>query len=341
MTTVPAEEAGAPAKAMKHNAIDGAKPLLSIIMPVFRGEKLIGDALESVASQVSPGQCDKIEILIVDSSPDDATMSVVHRFADRLSLRPYQRPDFTMWHAKTNFAAREARADHLCWLHHDDLWLPGRMKAVESWIAAAPETPFHFAPSLLVGADGAVLGEWNCPIDQEGPQQREALLRGLLVQNYIAAPAPVFRKDAWLRCGGLDETLWYTADWDVWLKLAAQGEARFHKDAATAFRVHGSSLTVTGSRDIADFVNQMQVVLERHIALLPEDSRRDIEPVCAASILVNEALARASRGDASALLRATAVTMRLGPRGVATYLRNSRIGERVGARVRAKMRGGM
>ncbi len=318
-----------------------SKPLLSIIMPVFRGEKLIGDALESVASQIPADERAKVEILIVDSSPDDATMAVVRRFADRLTLRPYTRPDFTMWHAKTNFAAQEARADHLCWLHHDDLWLPGRMKAVENWIAASPETPFHFAPSLFAGEDGALLGAWSCPIDHQGPQPREALLRGLLVQNYIAAPAPVFRKDAWLRCGGLDENLWYTADWDVWLKLAAQGEAWFHREAATAFRVHGSSLTVSGSRDIADFVNQMRVVLDRHIALLPEGERRDIEPVCEASILVNAALARASRGDPAGMLRATAAAMRLGPRGVATYLRHSRIGERVGARVRARMKGGM
>ena len=196
-------------------------------------------------------------------------MAIVRDFADRLTLRPYARPDFPMWHAKTNFAAREARADHLCWLHQDDLWLPGRMKAVESWIAASPETPFHFAPSLFIGADGVTLGQWSCPIEKEGPQPRNALLRGLLVQNYIAAPAPIFRKDAWLRCGGLDENLWYTADWDVWLKLVAQGEACFHKEAATAFRVHGSSLTVAGSRDIADFVNQMRVVLERHITCCP------------------------------------------------------------------------
>ncbi|MCI4678365.1 glycosyltransferase [Rhodoblastus acidophilus] len=317
------------------------KPLLSIIMPVFRGEELIGEALESVATEVPPEARGKVEILVIDSSPDDATMNVVRRFEDRLNLRPYDRPDFPMWHAKTNFAVQEARADHLCWLHHDDLWLPGRMKAVESWIAAAPEAPFHFAPSVFVDAAGTVLGEWNCPIDEEGPQPRETFLRGLLVQNYIAAPAPVFRKDAWLRCGGLDETLWYTADWDIWLKLTAQGGARFHKEVATAFRVHGSSLTVTGSRDIADFVDQMRVVLDRHITLLPENRRREIAPVCAASILVNEAVARASRGDASALLRATAATMKLGPRGVATYLRHSRLGERVSARVRAKMRGGM
>ncbi len=326
---------------MDPSSLNGDKPFLSIIMPVFRGEKLIGEALESVASQISARERDKVEILIVDSSPDDATMAEVRRFAERLTLRPYTRADLPMWHAKTNFAAEEARADHLCWLHQDDLWLPGRMKAVQSWIAAAPEAPFHLAPSLFIGADGAILGAWNCPIDDEGPQPQEKFLRGLLVQNYIAAPAPVFRKDAWRRCGGLDETLWYTADWDIWLKLAAQGEAWFHKDVATAFRVHGSSLTVNGSRDIADFVNQMRVVLERHIALLPENSQRSIEPVSEASILVNEAIARVSRGDPAALLRAIAVMMRLGPRGLGTYLHNSRIAERVGARVRAKMKGGM
>jgi len=29
----------------------------------------------------------------------------------------------------------------------------------------------------------------------------------------------VFTKAAWEACGGIDNELWYTADWDLWLKL--------------------------------------------------------------------------------------------------------------------------
>ena len=158
-----------------------------------------------------------------------------------------------MWHQKTNFAAGIAQADHLCWLHSDDIWLPGRAKSVRAWIDAAPDAPLHLAPSAIVDSDGRRLGVWRCPLPSDRPIPPTDLLERLLVQNFISAPAPVFRKDAWLACGGLDEALWYTADWDIWLKLGSLGPALYHDSVTTAFRVHGGSLTMSGSRDVRRF----------------------------------------------------------------------------------------
>jgi hypothetical protein len=160
----------------------------------------------------------------------------------------------------------------------------------------------------------------------------------LLVQNFIAAPSPVFRKDAWLRCGGLDEELWYTADWDIWLKLAQSGPVYYHDIATIGFRIHAGSLTVTGSREPAVFEQQMQFVLDRHLLNL-RGGRKDLERVARASITINTALASASSGDVGGLFRAAAQILRLGPGGIHRYMRDSRILERVAPRVRAKVRG--
>ena len=160
----------------------------------------------------------------------------------------------------------------------------------------------------------------------------------LLVQNFIAAPAPVFRRDAWLSCGGLDEKLWYTADWDIWLKLVGTGSVYYHDAITVGFRIHAGSLTSSGSRDTDNFANQMQIVLARHISRHPDLSRQ-IEPVARASIAVNVALASASAGDRSGLWRAAAKILGLGPAGIRRYLRDSRIAERVAPRVRAKFAG--
>jgi hypothetical protein len=148
----------------------------------------------------------------------------------------------------------------------------------------------------------------------------------------------VFRKDAWLACGGLDEKLWYTADWDIWLKLAASGAVYYHDRLTAGFRIHGDSLTMTGSRDVADFARQMQVVLERHMGRLDASSKAVLR-AARASIAVNTALASASAGDLSGLLRAAGALLRLGPGGMRRYLRDSRIVERVAPRLRARLGG--
>ena len=312
----------------------GAAPWLSVIIPAYCSEEWIRASLDSIEAEAAEG----VEVLLVDSSPTSLTRDIAQTYAGRLTLKIFERPDLPMWHAKTNFAAGIAAADHLCWLHHDDLWAPGRAERARAWIEAAPDTPLHLAPSAIVDRSGRRLGVWRCPLPADRAIPSAEVLERLLVQNFIATPAPVFRKDAWLACGGLDEALWYTADWDIWLKLAACGPVLYHDNVTTAFRVHGGSLTVTGSRNVSDFTQQMEIVLDRHLPGLTAGT----EPVARrarASIAVNTALASASGGNPSLLPHAASEVLRLGPYGIYRFLRDLRLVERVAPRVRAKLTG--
>jgi glycosyltransferase involved in cell wall biosynthesis len=318
---------------MKANRIT-TKPWLTVIMPTHHGEQWIDASLHSVAAEAMEG----VEVLVLDSSTTPATLEVARRYSDRLDLRVFERRDLMMWHAKTNLGVEIAESRHICWLHQDDLWLPGRAATVRGWIDAAPEAPLHLAPSAIIGRGGKTLGVWRCPLPTKRELQSSLVTERLLVQNFIAAPAPVFRKDAWLACGGLDETLWYTADWDIWLKLAASSSVYYHDTVTTGFRIHGGSLTMTGSRNAAAFETQMKVVLDRHMPRLCRHSK-GVERAARASITVNTALALAAAGDPSVLLRAMAEVLRLGPVGIHRYWRDSRILDRVAPRVWAKLRG--
>jgi hypothetical protein len=312
-------------------------PWLTVIMPTYCGEQWIEASLNSLAHEALPG----IEILVIDSSPTSATRDLAHAFADRLQLRVFDRRDLKSWQIKTNFGVQVAASEHLCWLGVDDIWLVGRAKAARAWIEAAPNAPLHLAASAIIDNSGRQLGVWRCPLPARGELPSGVVMERLLVQNFIAAPAPVFRRDAWLACEGLDESLWYTADWDIWLKLAALGPVYYHDDMTVGFRIHDSSLTVTGSRDADAFAQQMQIVLDRHLAKLKGGSK-GLERTARASIAVNSALAAASStGNAGSLLRAAGQVLGLGPRGMHRYFRDSRIVERLAPRIRAKLAGAL
>lgn len=308
-------------------------PWLSVIIPSHRGEQWIDASLGSIAAESEEG----VEVILIDGSPTSATRDAAQNYADRLRLRVLERCDLLSWHTKTNFGVEIAESSHICWLGVDDVWLPGRAAAVRGWIEAAPETPLHLAPSAIIDGNGRTLGLWRCPLPSNRELQSTLVTERLLVQNFVAAPAPVFRKDAWLDCGGLDVNLWYTADWDIWLKLAASHPVFYHDVATVGFRIHGGSLTMTGSRDAADFESQMQVVLERHLAKL--GGSKGIERAARVSITVNTAIASASAGDLTHLWGAAFEVLGLGPAGVRRYLRDSRIIERVMPRIRAKLTG--
>ncbi len=309
-------------------------PWLTVVMPSYCGEQWVHASLSSLASEVEEG----IEVLIIDSSPTSTTRDIAQSYSERLCVRVFERCDLASWQTKTNFGVEIAESSHICWLGVDDLWLPGRAAAVRAWIDAAPEVPLHLAPSAIIDKRGRKLGAWRCPLPANGELRSALVTERLLVQNFIAAPAPVFRRDAWLACGGLDENLWYTADWDIWLKLAACGSVYYHDRVTVGFRIHNGSLTVTGSRDAADFAHQMQIVLDRHLTKLGGRSK-GIERAARASITVNTALASASIGDLNGLLRAVSEVVRLGPAGMRRYIRDSRIVDRIAPRVRARWSG--
>jgi glycosyltransferase involved in cell wall biosynthesis len=309
-------------------------PWLTVLIPSYCGEQWIDASLSSLASEAAEG----VEILVIDSSPTSTTRDIVQGYSDRLRLRVFERCDLLSWQAKTNFGVAIAESSHICWLGVDDLWLPGRAAAVRTWIEAAPDASLHLAPSAIIDKGGRKLGVWRCPLPANRELRSALVTERLLVQNFVAAPAPVFRRNAWLGCGGLDENLWYTADWDIWLKLAACGSVYYHEPVTVGFRIHDGSLTVTGSRDGAVLARQMQIVLDRHITKLGGRSK-GIERVARASIAVNTALASASVGELNSLLRAAWAVVRLGPAGIHRYLRDSRIVDRVAPRVRAKLKG--
>ncbi len=311
-----------------------AKPILSVIMPVHNGAQWIGSALDSLMTATS-----EIEIIVIDSSPNDATAAIVEQYAAQLPLRLLRRPRVKPWQVKTNMGVEIASADHACMLHQDDIWLPGRVNAVRHWIAEAPEAALHLAPSIYIDRDGRGMGPWQCPLPSGRYLDREMVLERLLVQNFVSVPGPVFRRSAWLESGGMDKLLWYTADWDMWLKLASDGPVVYHDETTTGFRIHDQSLTVTQGRDSAKFREQMDIVLERHLDRIPAVSRDAVENAARASIKVNVMLAAASSGSIRSLFSAMANILALGPRGMRRYLRDSRIRERVTSRLRARLAG--
>jgi glycosyltransferase involved in cell wall biosynthesis len=313
------------------------KPWLSVAMPVHCGERWLRDALQSVAAQ----DCSGIELIILDSTEDDSCRNIATAFMDCLDIRYVHVPNVASWQVKTNLAVDRARAAHVAMLHQDDLWLDNRSADLRSAIADFPEAVLFLNPSYIVDEAGRRLGLWRCPLPPDRLLDGSDVAEHLLVQNFVSIPAPVVQKRAWLACGGMDAELWYTADWDLYLNVLRQGQAIYRGTPSTAFRVHASSLTVSGSRNLPDFERQMQVVLDRHCDLVPGPILPKIKRRAKASIRVNCALAQASSGSAAALAGAVGAVLALGPAQALAYLRDSRVVERTLPRLRARFAGSL
>lgn len=299
-------------------------PWLSIVMPAWNGERYLAEALQSVRQEGIDGY----EVVAIDDGSTDRTPQILSAWAEKLPLRIVTRPGRGNWVAATNAALREARGRYACFLHQDDLWLSGRLAALRQEASRDPALVVHSASFL--GPGGETLGSWRCPLP-EGEVDPRLFLERLIVQNFIAIPAPAFRREVALRIGGMDESLWYTADWDLWLRLGREGPIRHLPLELAAFRVHPASQTMVRT-DLLDRRRQLEAVLQRHSAGLPAAAQR----AARFSLEMNLALAAAASGGRVPWGSLLATLSRLGPSGLRRYLRDSRIFERVGARLRLR-----
>jgi len=309
-----------------------AKPWLTVALPVHNGKATLAATLDSAASE----QPDGVEFILLDSSAGDRCRQIAQSFIGRMNIAYRHVPDILPWTDKTNEAVRMASGDHIAMLHQDDLWIKGHLRAVKDAITAFPDAVLQVGSSRLIDLRGRTIGDWNCGL-VEGLIDGSIAAKHLIVQNGIAIPSPIIRREAWNIVGGLDPSLWYTADWDLYLKLALLGDIAVRPEKTTAFRIHSGSLTMTGRMAKGAFQDQMDIVLSRysHAVNASELAR------ARASVAVNVSLAEASTGKWSALSGAVMALVRLGPVQAFRYAREARLVERIGPRLRLKLTRGL
>jgi glycosyltransferase involved in cell wall biosynthesis len=313
-----------------------AAPWLSVLMPCFNGERFIRQTFESVLAQNESDY----ECVVVDGGSTDGSLDIVSEYARVMPIRLFHRADLPDWMAKTNFALEVATGQYVSMLHTDDVWLPGRYRAVRQLATRHPEAVLILHASQFIDARGRPVGHWQCPLPRDlAPIPGEKLLEHLLVQNFVGIPTPTIKHSVALELGGIDRSLWYTGDWDFYLKLCGRGPALYIPTPLAAFRIHASSLTVTGSRDLRGFLGQMDRVVARHADRLPAGSRRrEVEAAALLSNQVNCLIAGALHGSLArqtwALREFVTRLARCPLGGLHRYLRDARLHERILARVR-------
>lgn len=313
-------------------------PLLSIIMPVYNGEAYLPMALDSLCRQTG---LEQMEIIALDDGSTDRSVEILNHYTQRLplTLAPIKRTG--NWVANTNRGLAMARGTYVCILHQDDIWLDGRMAWIRQTASNRPDCPVFFSAADYISPRHQTVGRWTAPFSGQGEQFLKPMewFCPLLVQNYLAIPAPVFRRDRITVSPPLDETLPYAADWKCWLTLARENAAIYNPVSTVGFRVHPESQTCSMTGDPEAYRLQLQSVLREFESLTEATPDGQRWRAAAELGLAANAMMAATYHRRTPPWRIFFIALwRAGFRGTARYIKASRLVERLGARIKILFR---
>lgn len=311
---------------------------LSVIVPVYNGQAYLAKALDSVLAQPDEG----VEIVVSDNGSTDASQTIIDQYAARGLIIATSGPSRRNWVANSNIAVSVSHGQFVTFLHQDDLWLPGRLNAIRHLVRSQPYKSLWIGPTIFIDSGGRPVGTWKLPFEAStavvGPAD---FLEHLLVQNFIGMPTPVFSRAAFQAVGGMDEDLWFTADWDLWLKLGGQDAVGIYSEATTAFRIHRHSQTMQGAAAHASMRTQIETVRSRHISRLGTTASRDaVERAGRFSCEVNVALAALVSRQPVAWRSLLSALAGLGLSGSRRFIRDARLLDRSIPRLRIGLTSG-
>ncbi len=194
-----------------------------------------GEFIEATIRSVLDQGVD-VEYLVADGGSTDRTIDVLRRYEGR--LRWHSGPDAGQSDG-VNKAIAATSGEIVGWLNADDLYAPGAIAAAAAALRSRPDLGMVYGGAQWVSAAGEPLGEFVSvePFD---------LRRLLRVGNYIVQPTVFFRRAAFEAVGGLDASLHYVMDYDLWIRLGSAYPVAMLDDTIARVRVHAGTKTITG-----------------------------------------------------------------------------------------------
>ncbi|MFK5635299.1 glycosyltransferase [Ornithinimicrobium sp. LYQ103] len=156
--------------------------------------------------------------------------------------------------------AQVAQGRYLARLDGDDLALPGRLQAQVQHLQAHPEV-------VLLGTVARTIDELGAVTGRLGMTPAGDVRAVLLTRNVVVHSSVMMRRDAYEASGGYEASLRQMEDYDLWLRLALQGEVHVIQRELTEYRVHGGQLSrrAGSSGTYIDVVIRGRLDLARHL----------------------------------------------------------------------------
>jgi glycosyltransferase involved in cell wall biosynthesis len=226
--------------------------LISIILPVYNGERFLKASIESCLAQTYSN----FELIIVDDCSTDSTNEIAREYVERddrvkliVNTKNMRLP------ASLNVGHNAARGIFITWTSDDNLYQKDALFNLHKTLKAVP-AEIVYANYLQINLDGDLTGSTNLkPIEY-------------LIYDNTIGPCFLYERRVFDKCGGYNPNHFLIEDFEFWLKAASH--FKFYKIENPGFyfyRLHEKSLSskMVVNLNLKDQFHQNKINLFRNI----------------------------------------------------------------------------
>lgn len=202
---------------------------ISVIVPVYNGEKYITETILSIQNQTYPIS----EIIIINDGSIDNTQKVVESLAKDFSNIILISQENAGPAKARNSGILQSTGDYIAFCDADDLWDPCKIEK-QIQVFLDPTIKLVFTGIRFFGFQN---GEYI-------PDSRWSL-KDLFLRNYITNSSVIIECSVFNKVGYFDERKDFFAveDYQLWLRICTHFEFKGISEPLISYRVHGNQIS--------------------------------------------------------------------------------------------------
>ena len=185
-------------------------PLVSVVMPVYNGEKFLSEAIESVLAQTFAD----FEFIIVDDGSSDRSAQIVRSYAKSETRIRFIQQERNLGHADARNRGHElATGEYIAVMDCDDICLPRRLETQIDFLRRNPAIGALGAGAQAVAEDRRPLFKFDLP------EEHALIALNLFVGSFLIHPTVMMRRETLESVGGYESSRRTAVDTELWSRL--------------------------------------------------------------------------------------------------------------------------
>jgi glycosyltransferase involved in cell wall biosynthesis len=215
---------------LTHDRVDrGGQPLVSVIIPVYNGQRFLGDAIRSALAQTYPAT----ECIVVDDGSNDGSAAVARSFGPRVRVLSKENGGVA---SARNAGVLAASGELVAFLDADDYWLPDKLEVqMRAWLRR-PWAGMCFTGYAMASGDRGRPRRRIMATEPDHRIRAATLLEGYGIAFGITA---LLTRSAIDVLGPFDERLSVSADISYAWRLLQSYEVLAIPQPLAVYRLHG------------------------------------------------------------------------------------------------------